>query len=87
MWSVGWEKQTSPLYKWSGRNRKEAEKNTFFQYTVSGYGIIEINGKEYKLDAGKAFLINISGDHQYYLPKKTANIGSLFFLLHCTACM
>ncbi len=81
MWSVGWEKQTSPLYKWSGRNRKEAEKY-IFQYTVSGYGMIEINGKEYKLDAGKAFLINISGDHQYYLPKNSEHWEFIFITLY-----
>ncbi|WVE37549.1 AraC family transcriptional regulator, partial [Priestia megaterium] len=44
LWSVGWDEVFSPLYNWSGNQRKDVGKY-IFQYTVSGYGMIEIDGQ------------------------------------------
>lgn len=81
IWSIGWEKQTSSLYNWKGTQRKE-EKKYIFQYTVSGYGVIELNGKDYKLNAGKAFLVNITDDYRYYLPKDSEHWEFIFITLY-----
>jgi AraC-like DNA-binding protein len=81
IWSVGWDEQTSPLYNWSGKNRKDVGKY-IFQYTISGYGMIEINGREYKVDAGKAFIVNIPGDYRYYLPKESDHWEFIFITLY-----
>jgi len=81
IWSIGWEKQTSPLYNWKGKKRKE-DSMFVFQYTVSGFGILEIGGKEYKLHAGKAFLIDISEEYCYYLPKNSDHWEFIFITLY-----
>jgi AraC-like DNA-binding protein len=81
LWSVGWDEVFSPLYNWSGNQRKDVGKY-IFQYTVSGYGMIEIDGQEYKVDAGKAFIVNIPGNYRYYLPKESENWEFIFLTLH-----
>ncbi|MFT8323238.1 MAG: AraC family transcriptional regulator [Bacillus sp. (in: firmicutes)] len=81
IWSVGWEKQTSPLYNWKGKKRKE-EQMYVFQYTLSGFGILEIAGRKYKLTAGKAFFIDISDEYCYYLPENSDHWEFLFITLY-----
>lgn len=81
IWSVGWEYQTSHLYNWKGKSRKE-ESMYVFQYTVSGAGAIEIHGKEHKLTAGKVFLIDISEEYRYYLPKDSDHWEFIFITLY-----
>lgn len=68
MWSVGWDVQTSSLYNWRGSDRRDAG-NVIFQYTVSGSGIIEIDGTTYHLKPGEAFMIKVPENFHYYLPQ------------------
>jgi AraC-like DNA-binding protein len=81
LWSVGWDEVYSPLYNWSGKQRKEVGKY-IFQYTVSGYGMIEVDGTQYKVDAGKAFIVSTPGDYRYYLPKESENWEFIFLTLY-----
>ncbi len=68
IWSIGLEKQTSTTYDWDGRNRKE-EDVYVFQYTLSGKGVIEAEGRLFVLKPGDGFFVHIPGDHRYYLPE------------------
>ncbi|WP_110114561.1 AraC family transcriptional regulator [Bacillus sp. CGMCC 1.16541] len=81
VWSVGWDEATSTLYSWDGNERKDGGKY-IFQYTISGYGMIDLNGKSYKLDAGKAFIVGTTGDYRYYLPKESEQWEFLFLTLY-----
>src|SRR5699024_408983 len=68
MKAIGWERRTnSKIYDWDCLNREN--KHCLFQYTVSGEGEVEIEGKTHRLKAGKAFLIEVPGPYQYRLPK------------------
>lgn len=60
-----WRSQ-SDKYDWDCRDRKDA--HLAFQYTVSGEGEIEIEGRWHRLPAGSAFLIEVPGPFHYRLP-------------------
>ncbi|CAI9389498.1 helix-turn-helix domain-containing protein [Niallia sp. Sow4_A1] len=81
IWSIGWENQTSYLYNWKGKKRKE-DSMYIFQYTISGMGAIEVGGKDHRLTAGKAFLIDISEEYRYYLPQNSEQWEFIFITLY-----
>ena len=68
IWSIGWQEQTTCDYRWNGINRKEDGKY-IFQYTLSGSGVIEINGNPFRVEPEYAFLVEIPGDHCYFVPE------------------
>nr|WP_237690974.1 AraC family transcriptional regulator [Paenibacillus caui] len=53
-------------YVWDGRNR--SGDHCILQYTLSGRGEIEIEGKTHRLERGDAFLVDVPGNHVYRLP-------------------
>lgn len=68
--SVGhetWTKNDAEKYDWDCR--KINESICIFQYTVSGYGMLEINGKPARQTAGCAFMIERPGNYRYWLPE------------------
>jgi AraC-like DNA-binding protein/mannose-6-phosphate isomerase-like protein (cupin superfamily) len=69
IWSIGWDEQTSPLYNWDLASRKD-HRNCIFQYTISGGGEIETNGKKYMISPGEAFIVDIPQDFRYRLPSR-----------------
>jgi AraC-like DNA-binding protein len=81
LWSLGWEEEFSPLYEWNGLERKDTEK-FIFQYTISGYGKIDINGQSLKLEAGQAFIVSIPGDYRYYLPEGSEKWEFIYLTLY-----
>ncbi|MRX71155.1 AraC family transcriptional regulator [Bacillus lacus] len=70
LWSVGWDKQTSSVYNWSGTKRKDTGKY-ILQYTLSGRGTIEIDGRHHDLNPGQAFAVSSPSDYRYFLPKNS----------------
>lgn len=75
--ALGWEKQTESTYNLNGQQRNETNR-CVFQYTLSGQGKIEVEGKEYTLQPGDAFLVQIPSDHRYYLPETSDSWEFLF---------
>ena len=67
--TIGLETQTSVTYNWYGMNRLNDQGHCIFQYTLSGFGFINIEGNVHKLEKGDAFLVQIPSDHNYYLPE------------------
>lgn len=63
---IGWRSYTSPTYIWDGRRRPN--EYCLFQYTLSGQGEIEIEGKIYSQKPGDAFIVEIPSNHCYRLP-------------------
>ncbi|WP_338778947.1 AraC family transcriptional regulator [Metabacillus sp. FJAT-52054] len=68
LWSVGWDLQSSPIYSWSGTERKDLGK-VIFQVTLSGYGEIQIDGRTHRVQPGQAFIVKSPSDYRYYLPE------------------
>ena len=63
-------KSTSTQYDWNGLTRSEIGR-CVFQYTLSGQGMIEVNGEMYPLFSGQAFLVQIPSEHRYFFPAES----------------
>lgn len=79
VYSTGWEIICSPSYNWYGMTRTEVGKFVF-QYTLSGQGMIDIQGKTYPLPSGNAFFVELPSEHRYYFPPD----GSHWEFIHIT---
>lgn len=78
--TIGWELVADTDYDWNGLSRQD--KSLFlFQYTLSGRGEIRIGDDVFQLEAGKAFLVNIPGDHRYYFPEGAGHWEFLYIML------
>jgi len=77
----GHQHRTSTDYNNYGLKRGNAEF-TIWQYTLGGWGILEIEGKSYKLTPGKAMLLHIPQNHRYYLPKESEFWDFIYISTH-----
>lgn len=75
IYSIGHELHTwedsAPYYWDCHRDQPNALKqpSCIFQYTVSGEGVVEIDGKAYPQTENSCFLIERPGPYRYYLPE------------------
>lgn len=72
--TVGFQLVSEPSYYWDGRRRGVTEPQFIMQWTTAGTGELEIRAprrRRYALPAGRAFLVEIPGDHVYRLPTGT----------------
>ncbi|MBL8029235.1 MAG: AraC family ligand binding domain-containing protein, partial [Fibrobacteres bacterium] len=53
-------------YRWENKIMKALPEYFFIQYTLSGAGIVEMNGRVHKVDKGKAFLCTQDQPYLYY---------------------
>ncbi|MEK3887990.1 AraC family transcriptional regulator [Bacillus sp. FSL K6-3431] len=81
VYSIGWERKSTQDYDYDGMTRNEYGK-CVFQYTFSGAGKIDVDGKEYSLTAGQAFLVQIPSKHRYYLPADSEHWEFMFITLY-----
>jgi len=51
IWSIGWEERTSKEYRWDGMKRDE-QGVYVLQYTLSGKGMLEVDGNSISLESG-----------------------------------
>src|SRR3954447_4818271 len=83
LFAVGYQNITDSSYDWDGLKRKDGPL-LLFQYTISGFGNIEIDGVVHQVDAGSAFMVEIPSNHRYYLPSNSENWEFYFILLRPT---
>lgn len=81
IYSLGWQIQSSTAYDFDGMKRQDEAGNCVFQYTLSGSGILELNGEKHVLDKDMAFLTIIPGKHRYYLPENSEKWEFIFITL------
>ncbi|WP_057984131.1 helix-turn-helix domain-containing protein [Lederbergia galactosidilytica] len=79
--TLGWENVKSTDYHWDGITRREVGKYVF-QYTLSGRGMIEMDGKLYPLTSGKAFLVALPSRHRYFLPNDSEHWEFIYITLY-----
>lgn len=79
--SLGWQIQNSSSYNFNGMKRHDEAGNCIFQYTLSGSGILEVNGETHVLNKDTAFLTVIPSNHRYYLPKTSEKWEFIFITL------
>lgn len=78
--SIGWEKRTSTDYNWDGLKRREGD-SLLFQYTLNGYGLIELPGHTARVEREHGFLVRIPGEHRYYLPIESESWEFIYIML------
>lgn len=61
--AIGYQKRSSETYYWDNRKRYPG---FLFQYTLSGSGMLVINGKKQKVSKNEAFFLHFPSDTQYY---------------------
>ncbi|WP_245948316.1 AraC family transcriptional regulator [Paenibacillus sambharensis] len=67
-------------YSWDGLEREDGPL-LLLQYTVSGAGEIEVEGRRSSVPAGHAFLVEIPGQHRYYYPRGGSEPWVFYFAL------
>ncbi|TSB46495.1 helix-turn-helix domain-containing protein [Alkalicoccobacillus porphyridii] len=67
--NVGWETRSDPSYYYHGLTRPHNDGYVIFQYTLSGEGCLDYEGKHYSIKPGDAFFVSVPSDHRYYFPK------------------
>lgn len=80
LYCVGYDRVTEHNYSWHGLERQDGPLY-LIQYTVSGYGAIEIAGKHHLVPPHHAFLVEIPGEHHYYLPPESEHWEFIFVLM------
>ncbi|MFB5762557.1 helix-turn-helix transcriptional regulator [Paenibacillus medicaginis] len=78
--AVGFAKITDPAYYWNGLTRIDGPLH-LFQYTVSGYGHLDLGGKLHRVGPGQAFMVDIPSAHEYYLPSSSDHWEFYFILI------
>ncbi len=79
LFALGYDKVTSHAYDWDGMKRIDGPLY-LFQYTVSGYGNVILDGQTYRVEQGSAFLVDIPSSHRYFLPKSSESWEFYFIL-------
>ncbi len=81
IYSLGWQMRTSAKYDWDGRKRPDEKGQCIFQYTLSGFGRLEYEGKSVLLDEGNAFIVLLPDEHRYFLPTGSEKWEFIFMTL------
>lgn len=72
-------------YNWDLKNKKQkhgTKPRAFAQYTLSGSGKLIWRNKEYDLEAGTMFVLNMSENFKYWLPPQSSHWSFIFLTFH-----
>jgi len=84
--SAGRERRNDTSYSWHGQKR--GQKNfAFWQFTLSGRGNLDYEGKQYSLHPGDAMLLHVPHHHHYYLPPDSSHWEFIFINLSGIECL
>lgn len=79
LFAVGYDCIETSAYHWDGLTRSDGPL-LLFQYTVKGEGILQWGQQKEPVREGKAFLVEIPGDHRYW-HEEGAEPWEFYFLL------
>ncbi|HCE43729.1 MAG TPA: hypothetical protein DET40_09280 [Lentisphaeria bacterium] len=79
--SCGHSRKNSTDYSWHGLKRGRADF-ILWQYTVSGLGRLEYEGKTFELLPGRGMLLHMPHDHRYYFPKDSCGWEFIYICFH-----
>ncbi|NGZ77844.1 AraC family transcriptional regulator [Saccharibacillus alkalitolerans] len=80
LFAVGCDTVDRSDYDWDGLRRTDGPL-LLFQYTLSGEGVYEAEGRKHRISAGQAFLAEIPGPHRYYYDSSAEAPWTFLFLL------
>lgn len=77
--AVGEHYISSHEYSWDGSLRGGVEdERALIQYSISGHGAVEWNGKRYEVPPGHAMLLTFPENHRYFLPPESGHWKVLY---------
>lgn len=77
---MGIEKRNTMDYYFENNNRDIS--GYLFQYTLKGYGIFETGNEVHRIEANKAFFVEIPGEDKYYCPSGIDENGWQILYFH-----
>lgn len=80
LFAVGHSTVDNADYMWDGLKRTDGPL-LLFQYTLSGEGMYETEGRIYRVPAGHALLAEIPSPHRYYYEPASAEPWTFLFVL------
>lgn len=83
LFAIGREEVRHTSYEWDGLQRNDGPL-LLFQYTLEGEGIFESDSETRRIEAGRAFMTEIPGNHRYYFPEGGSRWSFIFVLLRPT---
>jgi AraC family transcriptional regulator len=78
--SVGFHRETTKEYDWHGLKRGNAEF-VLFQHSVSGWGMLEYEGRRFRVEPGQTMLLHFPHDNRYWLPPESEQWELLYVCL------
>lgn len=76
---IGLHYVSNPEYSWDGRSRGGKDpQRALIQYTVSGCGALEFDGRTFEIPCGHAMLLTFPEEHRYFLPSTSRHWEVLF---------
>ncbi len=79
--SCGHSRRNSTEYNWHGLKRGRTEF-VLWQYTISGLGRLEYEGKSFDMTPGRGMLLHIPHDHRYYFPEESDGWEFIYICFH-----
>jgi AraC-like DNA-binding protein len=64
--------------------KRKSETTCLFQYTLSGFGMVEIKERSYPIAPGTAFMVRIPSEHRYFLPEESDHWEFLWIMMRGT---
>jgi AraC family transcriptional regulator of arabinose operon len=80
LYCAGYYRVSNRDYSWQGLQRQDGPLY-LFQYTISGYGTVDIDGIAHNVPPNHAFMVEIPGNHHYYLPPQSDHWEFIFILV------
>ena len=77
--TMGIARTTTLRYRHPGKTRT-GDPRGLFQYTLSGRGELRRGGKTYPIGDGRALLVPLPDDHEYYLPDDSGHWEFIFII-------
>ncbi|MDF2924207.1 MAG: AraC family transcriptional regulator [Paenibacillaceae bacterium] len=72
-------------YDWNNRTRASDPCTYVIQYTLSGEGALELDGKTFSITPGQVFMIQYPGESRHYLPAASPGWEFVFITLQGAA--
>lgn len=74
---AGHQQVVSTDYRFDGMHRG-SQPLVLWQYTISGFGMVELDGRMIPVDPGEAFLLVTPEKHRYFFPETSENWEFLY---------
>ena len=79
--ACGHENQTDRRYDWDGMQRGDAD-TALIQYTIAGHGMLDYEGRQFRVGPGQAMIIYYPFPNRYWLPDDAKHWQFIYVCLY-----